>query len=221
VCLTPGNLHEDWILYEAGALSKKVENPYCCTLLIGLEPADVESPLADFQATRLEKAEILQLLKTLNQAAGTEAMSERHIDEMFEALWPKLEEKLKLLPSEMGGAEGAAKRTNRQLLEELLILARNQAREPHIMRVLDVPELIFDILNSGAVRHLIGELKSSSIGGSSETNYNVRFITEDGKSYSFSVPSDTSPASVRAVVLAHLADLKSSVTEPIYLRGEP
>jgi hypothetical protein len=45
ICLTPGNLHSDWILFEAGALSKTIlQKTLVCTLLIDLEPTDVEGP---------------------------------------------------------------------------------------------------------------------------------------------------------------------------------
>lgn len=69
LCLTPNNLHSDWILFEAGALSKTLENTFVCPFLIGLEPTDLEQPLAQFQATRnsLKKPEnnLLFLLKKL------------------------------------------------------------------------------------------------------------------------------------------------------------
>src|ERR1035438_1143684 len=58
ICLTPGNQHADWILFEAGALSKTVQNTYVCPLLFGLQPADVKGPLAQFQATRATKDEV-------------------------------------------------------------------------------------------------------------------------------------------------------------------
>ena len=66
VCVTPGNLHADWLLFESGALSKQVSGAYVCPLLIGLEPSDVKGPLSQFQITRLIKSDVLQLLKTLN-----------------------------------------------------------------------------------------------------------------------------------------------------------
>ena len=46
ICVTPSNLEAPWILFEAGALSKTLENTFVCPLLIGLEPADVSGPLA-------------------------------------------------------------------------------------------------------------------------------------------------------------------------------
>src|SRR5712692_8677692 len=55
--LTPENLNEPWILYEAGCLTKTVDNKtHLCTYLLGgLEPKDIEPPLSQFQHTRPEK----------------------------------------------------------------------------------------------------------------------------------------------------------------------
>ena len=52
ICLTPSNLSEPWILFEAGALSKTLESTFVCPLLIDLEKSDVSGPLAQFQATK-------------------------------------------------------------------------------------------------------------------------------------------------------------------------
>src|SRR5437870_6896282 len=81
ICLTPGNLHSDWILFETGALSKTLKNTFVCPFLIGLDPSDVKPPLAQFQATRAIKEDVLRLLKTLNNALGDSSLPEAHIDE--------------------------------------------------------------------------------------------------------------------------------------------
>src|SRR5689334_3117480 len=100
ICLTPNNLHADWIVFEAGALSKTLKSTFVCPLLIGLEPADVKGPLAQFQATRATKKELLQLLKTLNGAVGENALPDSHIDEAFEVWWPKLHDQFNKLPAD-------------------------------------------------------------------------------------------------------------------------
>lgn len=50
ICLTPNNLKEPWILFEAGAIAKTVQDkPLACTLLLGdLQITDVSGPLAQF-----------------------------------------------------------------------------------------------------------------------------------------------------------------------------
>lgn len=90
ICLTPANLHADWVLFEAGALSKTIQSTFVCPLLIGLEPSDVKGPLAQFQATRIVKGDVLKLLKTLNSGLGENALTEDHVAEAFEVWWPKL-----------------------------------------------------------------------------------------------------------------------------------
>ena len=126
ICLTPSNLHADWILFEAGALAKTVENTFVCTLLIGLEPSAVNYPLAQFQATRAVKKEILLLLKTLNKALGEEALTDAHIEKSFEVWWPHLESVFKKLPPD--DVAVTPKRDERDLLEEILGFVRNLNR---------------------------------------------------------------------------------------------
>src|SRR5262249_35845537 len=47
VCLTPENLNVPWVLYEAGALSKTIDNKtrLCTYLLASLQFQDVKPPL--------------------------------------------------------------------------------------------------------------------------------------------------------------------------------
>lgn len=131
ICLTPSNLHSDWILFEAGALSKTLQNTFVCPFLIGLEPSDVKPPLAQFQATKGQKDDVLKLLKTLNSALGDGALPEAHIDEAFDVWWPKLESQLKTLPPEESKAK--THRPDRELLEELLALVRSQIRSSDLV----------------------------------------------------------------------------------------
>lgn len=126
VCLTPTNLTSPWLLFEAGALSKSIESAHVCTLLVGLEPTDVMEPLAQFQATKANKDDILRLVKTLNSALGADALPDSHIQDAFEAFWPRLEQKLNTLPEE--GATCIPRRSEREMLEEVLELVRGLSR---------------------------------------------------------------------------------------------
>ncbi len=60
ICLTPENLEAPWILFEAGALSKQQKGSYVCTLLFGVDPVNIREPLAQFQATKIQKDDIRQ-----------------------------------------------------------------------------------------------------------------------------------------------------------------
>jgi len=127
VCLTPENLERPWLLYEAGCLSKSIdERTRLCTYLIAdLEPSDVRAPLGMFQATRATKEETLKLLKTINRVVGDDPISEENLTAVFEVMWPKLEQRLASLPPP---AEIVPpKRADHEILNEILELGRAQA----------------------------------------------------------------------------------------------
>lgn len=132
ICLTPGNLHADWILFEAGALSKTLQNTYVCPLLFDVQPAEVKGPLAQFQLTRAVREEVRQLLKTINSAlVEDQSLPEVHLNEAFDLWWPKLEEQFLALPSEEEHPGPA--RPEREILEEILALVRTQARSTAVV----------------------------------------------------------------------------------------
>ncbi len=126
ICLTAENLTAPWILFEAGALSKTLDQTYVCTYLIEIDPADVEGPLSQFQATRANKEDTKKLIRTINKARGDVALSDETIDGAFEKWWPDLEQSLNSLSK--SNKTFAVKRDQRELVEELLELARGHSR---------------------------------------------------------------------------------------------
>ena len=123
ICLTPNNLKEPWILFEAGAIAKTVrEKPLACTLLIGLETTDVKGPLAQFQATKPTHPEMLALVKTLNKALGESAVDESQVRESFELCWPGIKKTLDKLPLET--AQKPPERAPEDMLQELIETTR-------------------------------------------------------------------------------------------------
>ena len=86
ICLTKENLDERWILFEAGALSRKTDS-YVCTLLYELENTDVEYPLAQFQHTLSNKEDMLKLLQNINSCVGEKGgkpLKEQNLNKSFE-----------------------------------------------------------------------------------------------------------------------------------------
>jgi hypothetical protein len=124
ICLTPNNLTAPWILFEAGGVSKTVDKPLACTLLIGLEPSDVSKPLGEFQHTRLEEKELLDMVKTLNTAAGENSRKDAEIDKAFKLCWPELSERLKNLPED--GPTERPERSPSDMFAEILDTLRSQ-----------------------------------------------------------------------------------------------
>ena len=123
-CLTPENLNSAWLLYEAGALSKAVDDTtrLCTFLLGGLRPEDVKSPLGMFQATRSEKPGTRKLIGSINNAVSKTPMPESRLDQVFEGLWPQLEKKLSSLPPVADIAE--PRRSSEDMMAEILEIVR-------------------------------------------------------------------------------------------------
>jgi len=131
ICLSPENIEAPWILFEAGALSKTLENTFVCPYLLDLRPADIlQSPLVQFQATVAEKEDTRKLLHTINKAvAGVEneqELPEAHLNEGFEMWWPKLYEQLQAIQSLQ--SQSPRKPSEREVLEEILEGVRGLTR---------------------------------------------------------------------------------------------
>jgi hypothetical protein len=57
ICLTRENVNRPWILFEAGALSKDLDQAKVCSILFGIDNADISWPLTTFQTTEFDKAD--------------------------------------------------------------------------------------------------------------------------------------------------------------------
>src|SRR5579864_587202 len=124
VCLTPENLNAPWILYEAGALSKTIDDKTrLCTYLVGGLPfQDVKPPLGMFQHTNPDKQDTQKLVRTINRAVSDTPVPESNLDHLFDRMWPDLEMKLQSLPESTEAA--APKRSADDMVTELLEIAR-------------------------------------------------------------------------------------------------
>ena len=121
--MTPSNLSSEWVHFEAGAISK-TQDAYVCTLLYNIHTTDISSALAQFQATKLEKQEMLTLIKQVNnqiEKSGNKSLKDSQIENIFESLWPDFERKLELIPESKNEREN---RTEKELIEESLNILR-------------------------------------------------------------------------------------------------
>lgn len=130
ICLTPENLNAPWILFEAGALSKKRfgEASYVCTYLFDVVPTDVKEPLGQFQYTIANKEDTKRLLQTINnQVLDDDALPEERLNRVFEKWWPELEEALANVPAVEEKPE--AKRSDTDMLKDILVTVRALERQ--------------------------------------------------------------------------------------------
>ena len=126
-CLTPENVNKPWILYEAGALSKTIDDKtrLCTYLLGGLQAQNIEPPLGMFQHTEARKDETKKLVRAINSSIGEDPVPESTLSTIFEKMWPDLENKIKNMPSLDQAVE--AKRQPDEMLAEILELSRAAA----------------------------------------------------------------------------------------------
>jgi hypothetical protein len=114
-------------MFEAGAISKVVEKARVCPIVFGIRKTDLVGPLAGFQAIEFNRAEVRQLLTTVNNAANEAALTERRLDEAFNKWWPHLERKVEAISSAAPLPSGPH-RQDRELLEEIVENIRSLIR---------------------------------------------------------------------------------------------
>ena len=121
ICLAQQNLDAPWILFEAGALSKALQTASVCPYLLDVDFKDVSGPLAQFQAKKAERTQTLELLQAINAKAPTPIDAGR-LTELFEVLWPKLEQALNSIPAATSAQKRIANQTD--VIEDLVAVVR-------------------------------------------------------------------------------------------------
>lgn len=135
ICLTNSNTEKPWILFEAGALSNKLEKSRVCPILFGLTNSDLKGPLATFQTTEFNKEDFRKLMKSINILLDEFKISDSVFDVVYEAFFPKLETEINTILENSKLDETnqiAPKRSDRDILEEILELARKQYVKPKV-----------------------------------------------------------------------------------------
>lgn len=128
--ITPENQEAPWLLFEAGALAKNLDRSKVCPLLFGaMEPTDVKGPLVQFQAAQFSKEEMKRFIKMINSELAVAALAPDVLESVFEMWWPKLEDQVAKELKGGGGDDDEARRSERDLLEEVLALTRRLASD--------------------------------------------------------------------------------------------
>lgn len=159
ICLTSDNYNAPWILFEAGALSKHVDVSRVCPILFNLDAADISGPLVTFQFTLFVKEDIKRLVKMINAELENNAMADNVLDNVFEVWWPKLEAEVKAeLSKKEKDTSNAVTRPDRELLEELLFLTRENLRRTPVQMASTVSVGLNDLV--GYFRTLVQDIIS-------------------------------------------------------------
>ena len=133
LCITPENLESRWLHFEAGAISKIVKESHVCPFLLGMSETDLKAPLSMYQATTFDKDELYKLVTTLNSLCAGLGLKERTLIMTFETYWPKIEKEFSDIANKLKQPQKAkvesSERTQSELLEELVIMGREQSRQ--------------------------------------------------------------------------------------------
>jgi hypothetical protein len=132
VCLTPENLIEPWLLFEAGAISKlqMEKDAHLCTYLIEVPYMDLPEPLQAFQSTEANKEDTYRMIWGINMAMeqGQGRLRSDELKQAFEEYWPELERCLKALtnPQESVPTPKSAKDRLKEVLKIVRDLWKHQ-----------------------------------------------------------------------------------------------
>jgi TIR domain-containing protein len=121
ICVTRENLASPWILFEAGALAKSMLEGRVIPLLLDIEFKDITGPLAQFQAKKVEKSGLREVVNSINQISEIK-LAEARLAPLFETIWPALETKVTEIPKTQGPAKQT--RPQHEILEELVSSVR-------------------------------------------------------------------------------------------------
>jgi hypothetical protein len=70
ICITRENVGSPWVVFEAGALAKSMQRSRVIPLLLDLEFRDITGPPAQFQAKKVERTGLNEIIQSLNQLAN-------------------------------------------------------------------------------------------------------------------------------------------------------
>lgn len=124
LCLTKENLQSQWLLYEAGALSKRASDSLVCPYALDVSPSELRGPLAQFQGVAANKKGTYNLVRALNRVGREHQLPENRLDKSFELNWPLLEERLQEIRSS-SVTEQSSERSIEDKVDEILSIIRS------------------------------------------------------------------------------------------------
>lgn len=130
VCLTSENLKNPWILFESGVLSKGLSSNRVFTLLIDIEPSDIEGPLSHFNHSKPDKDGIYKMVTALNKLLGESALESSVLERVFNLHWKIFKEEFDKIikETEVQQKEEVTIRSEEDILSEILSITRSLDR---------------------------------------------------------------------------------------------
>lgn len=156
LCVTRENLHSDWVMFEAGALSKSLDKTHVCPILFGIQNTDLAGPLKQFQTTQFEKEDIRKLVALINGKLEENKLASTVLDTVFDKWWPDLESSVKQVLENLDEPATEPIRSDTDMIREILELSRVTsvyARRSSRQSVVLNPGAIIDLLEKFIALH--------------------------------------------------------------------
>jgi hypothetical protein len=127
VCVTRENFAKPWLNFEAGAIAKAVGDSRCCPLLLGVDSAEVQGPIALLQATKPAADDLLRLVKSINDQLE-ESLADAILKKSFNKWLPELQQNIEEALSSAPDIPSPPKRDPSDIANETLVAVREQSR---------------------------------------------------------------------------------------------
>jgi TIR domain len=122
LCVTKENLEAPWLLFEAGALAKSMQDGRVIPLRLDVENSDITGPLQQFHSEKADSEGVKKLLTSLN-ASWTTPIADEVLQNVFDPMWAVLAKKIEAIPeSEISHKKS---RSQAEVLEDLVSNVRN------------------------------------------------------------------------------------------------
>jgi hypothetical protein len=148
VCLTSENLTAPWLMFESGALAKRLGKAKLVPVLCGVTETELsKNPLSHFQYVHTDKDEIRKLVDSINASLEDYKLGESQLTRAFEKWWPDLESDI---AKALAYKEGAPKKPidMNAAVEEMLSILRSLARREIPVNNALVRSYLFDLANT-------------------------------------------------------------------------
>jgi hypothetical protein len=122
ICVTRENTVSPWILFEAGALTKSLQQGRVIPLLLDVEFKDISGPLAQFQAKKVDESGLKDLVSSINKLSDSPIPDPR-LSQLFSMSWPSLTKQFEAIPKGVPAAKH--NRPQQEILEDLVTGVRN------------------------------------------------------------------------------------------------
>jgi hypothetical protein len=125
ICVTPESMLSPWLMFESGAISN-AKLTRVCPLLFQVEPAQLQGPLSQFQATPYSEDEVKKLVSSINELLDS-PLSDAQLQRTFSRCWTELNDSVGEALSSREDDEKPAERSMEDMIEEILTTVRSVA----------------------------------------------------------------------------------------------